>query len=61
MRDDIAGGRINTLSFLEMEKIYQRHASTSSNIEGHLKAMVEEGFTNAHLKINGCNVYKPAH
>lgn len=50
MRDDIAGGRINTLSFLELEKIYQRHPSTASNIEGHLKAMVEEGFTNASFE-----------
>jgi hypothetical protein len=47
LRDDIAAGKINTLAFPALEKIYERHSSTASNIEGTLKAMVDEGFREA--------------
>jgi hypothetical protein len=47
LRDDIYGGKINTLCFPALEKIYERHSATSSNIEGTLKAMVDEGFREA--------------
>lgn len=42
--DDIGCGRYHTLVFPEFEKIYQRNPQTSLNLEGHIKAMVEEGF-----------------
>lgn len=47
MREDIANNRIRTLAFGELEKLYARHPATASNIEGILKAMVEEGFRHA--------------
>jgi hypothetical protein len=50
LRDDIAAKRLNTLAFTEIEKLYQRHAATAGNIEGHLKAMVEEGFSRASFE-----------
>jgi hypothetical protein len=50
LRDDIAAKRLNTLAFTEVEKLYQRHSATAGNIEGHLKAMVEEGFTRASFE-----------
>ena len=37
-------GKYSTLAFGEFEKLYQRNPATAANIEGHLKAMVEEGF-----------------
>ena len=37
-------GKYTTLAFGEFEKLYQRNPATAANIEGHLKAMVEEGF-----------------
>jgi len=37
-------GKYTTMAFGEFEKLYQRNPATASNIEGHLKAMVEEGF-----------------
>jgi hypothetical protein len=45
LRDDIACHKTNTMAFTEFEKLYQRHVSTASNIEGHIKAIVAEGFT----------------
>lgn len=50
MRDDMNSGKINSLAFTEVGKLYQRNAVTSSNIEGHLAGMVEEGFTNASFE-----------
>lgn len=44
IRDDIANKQYSTLALLELEKIYQRHEDTASNVEGHIKAMVDEGF-----------------
>jgi hypothetical protein len=37
-------GKYSTLAFGEFEKIYMRNPATASNLEGQLKAMVEEGF-----------------
>lgn len=37
-------GKYTTMAFGEFEKLYQRNPATAKNIEGHLKAMVEEGF-----------------
>jgi hypothetical protein len=44
LRNSLIGGRYNTLGFGEFEKIYQRNPASASNVEGHLRAMVEEGF-----------------
>lgn len=50
MRDDLAAGRYITMGFLEMEKIYQRNPAVAANTEGHIKAIVEEGFTIASFE-----------
>lgn len=44
LRDQIAGGIIRTLILPEMFKLYERHASTSANVEGTLRALAAEGF-----------------
>src|SRR6476646_6884687 len=50
LRDDLSGGRYTSIGFTEFEKLYQRASSTSENIEGHIKALVEEGFTRASFE-----------
>ena len=45
VKDDISSGRFHTLAFYALEKLYQRHSSTSANVEGCIQAMAEEGFT----------------
>jgi hypothetical protein len=44
MRDKMAQGYIRTLALPAFEKIYERNPQTAKNIEGHLKALVDEGF-----------------
>jgi len=44
IRDDFVTGRYNALGFTDFEKIYQRHSSTSSHIEGIVKGLVAEGY-----------------
>jgi hypothetical protein len=44
MRGDIVSGRTSTLVFSDLEKLYQRHSSVSTNLEGHIKAIADEGF-----------------
>lgn len=44
IRDDIANGSYTSIGLLELGKIYQRQDTTSQNVEGHLMAMVDEGF-----------------
>lgn len=44
MRDDMAYDRLHTVCFPELDKIYKRHDATAENIEGILKALVDEGF-----------------
>lgn len=44
IRSQIAGNVYTTLGFLELEKLYARNASVALNLEGVIKAMVEEGF-----------------
>lgn len=43
-RDGMASGQIKTMVLPEMEKLYERHPYTASNIEGTLRALVGEGF-----------------
>lgn len=47
IRDQIAGGKIRTLIFSEMAKLYERKAESSSGLEGILRAMTGEGFKSA--------------
>lgn len=44
IKSSFVEGKYTTLAFGEFEKLYQRNPATAANIEGHLKAMVEEGF-----------------
>jgi len=44
IRDDFVTGRFSALGFTDFEKIYQRHSSTSSHIEGIVKGLVSEGY-----------------
>jgi len=44
MRQDMINERLRTLFLLDMQKCYERASSTASNIEGTLRAMIEEGF-----------------
>lgn len=44
LRDQIAGGIVRTLILPEMFKLYERHATTASNVEGTLRALAAEGF-----------------
>jgi hypothetical protein len=44
LRDDVALGRYRTLGFTEFEKLYQRNQTTAMNVEGHIRAFVDEGF-----------------
>lgn len=50
LRDDLAGGRYSTIGFLEFEKLYQRAKPTAENLEGHIKALVDEGFTRSSFE-----------
>jgi len=44
LKSSFIDGRYTSMAFGEFEKLYQRNPATAANIEGHLKAMVEEGF-----------------
>lgn len=45
MRDDFTGGRYTGLALTEVDKLYSRQMTTAMNLEGLIKALVEEGFT----------------
>lgn len=44
IRDDFVTGRYSALGFTDFEKIYQRHLSTATHIEGIIKGLVAEGY-----------------
>lgn len=50
LKTSFIDGRYTTMAFGEFEKLYQRNPATAANIEGHLKAMVEEGFGNSSFE-----------
>lgn len=50
IKDQISGNSIRTLVLPEMLKIYERHSSVSSNVEGTLRAFAGEGFTSASFE-----------
>lgn len=45
IREEIAGNKIRTLALTDFQKVYERHEFTASNIEGNVRALVDEGFT----------------
>ena len=45
VREDMCSGRYKTLAFVEFNKVYQRNASTSSNLEGVIASLVCEGWS----------------
>ena len=54
MRDDIISGRVHSVIVPDFQKLYERHSAVSSNLEGNLRALVEEGFINtAHQDTGG--------
>lgn len=50
LRDSLVSGRYRTIAFPEYEKLYQRKADTSANVEGVIKQLIEEGFTRASFE-----------
>jgi hypothetical protein len=44
IREDFVTGRFSALGFTDFEKLYQRHSSTASHIEGIVKGLVAEGY-----------------
>lgn len=45
IRDGLASNRYTTLALPEMQKLYDRDSDTAANIEGNLRALMEEGFS----------------
>jgi hypothetical protein len=45
LKEGFTSGRYSTLGFLDYQKIYERHKSSASNVEGTLRQLMEEGFT----------------
>lgn len=55
-RDMIASKKVNTLVLYDMQKLYERRADTASNIEGNIRSIMDEGFTNASFENTSHNV-----
>ncbi len=50
LKNSLIDQRYTTLGFGEFEKLYQRNPATAANIEGHLKMLVEEGYSRASFE-----------
>jgi hypothetical protein len=50
IKERFSSGSIRSLVLPELGKIYQRHTSTSSNVEGTLQALAGEGFHSASFE-----------
>jgi hypothetical protein len=50
LKNSLIDGRYNTLGFGEFEKLYKRNPATAANIEAHIHALVEEGFSRASFE-----------
>lgn len=50
LKNSLIDQRYTTIGFGEFEKLYQRNPATAANIEGHLKMLVEEGYTRASFE-----------
>lgn len=47
LRDNIASSKIRSVTLLDYQKIWERDPRTAANVEGSLRALVGEGFTQA--------------
>lgn len=45
LKDELTAGRYSTIGFLDYQKLYERQGTTSANVEGTLRALMEEGFS----------------
>ena len=50
IKERIIAGAVGSLVMPEMAKIYERHPSVSSNLEGSIRALVAEGFVSASFE-----------
>jgi hypothetical protein len=50
MHESLFSGKYRTIAFKDMIKLYERNANAAANVEGTLRAMVEEGWTGATAK-----------
>ena len=50
LKNSLLDQRYVTLGFGEFEKLYQRNPATATNIEAHVKALIEEGFARASFE-----------
>jgi len=55
LRDQIASKTIRTLILPEYAKLHERHLYTAQNVEGHIRALVGEGFTSASFEDSRIN------
>jgi hypothetical protein len=60
MREEVSQGKVRTVAFMEFPKLYSRNADTSSNTEGALQQMADEGFRHASFE-DQSTVVKEAH
>jgi hypothetical protein len=52
MKSSITAGEIRTLVFTDLQKLFERHSFTSGNLEGNIRALVDEGFQGAKFDSN---------
>jgi hypothetical protein len=50
LKSDITSKRFTTVAFKEFSKLYERDPRTASNIEGHIRALADEGFSVASFQ-----------
>lgn len=58
LRDAVAAGRVRTLVFPELAKLYERKAETAANVEGVLRAFAAEGFDSAGFEDSRISRFK---
>jgi hypothetical protein len=44
LKNSLVSGRYNSIGFGEFEKLYERNPGSAANLEGHMRALIEEGF-----------------
>lgn len=52
MKTSITAGEIRTLVFTDIQKLFERHSFTAGNLEGNIRALVDEGFQGAKFDSN---------
>lgn len=58
IKEQLASGKIRTLVFSELAKLYERHPQSALNLEGHIRALVAEGFSGASFEDSRMNRLK---